>query len=40
MHFNAIYKGSMDSIFHMKICAGILIYGPNTDFGCLLELPQ
>ena len=34
------FHDSMNDIFHMKFSGIFLIYGPNTDFGCLLELPQ
>ena len=40
MQFNAIYHGSMNSIFHMKICDSFLMYGPNIDLKCSFELPH
>ena len=37
VHFNAIFHGSMNNIFETKIwnIFFFLIYGPNTDCGCL-----
>ena len=42
MQLNAIFHGSMkmNSVFHMKIWYFFLIYGPNIECGCLLELPH
>lgn len=37
---NAILHGSTNSVFQMKKCRTFVIYGPNTEFWCSLELPQ
>ena len=35
MRINAIFHGSLDSIFETKICNIFLIYSPNIGCGCL-----
>ena len=40
MSSNAIFHGSMNTFFQMKIFGTFLIDDPNIDCGCLLEMPQ
>ena len=40
MHFNAIFHGSVKSIFETKKCNIILIFVLNIEYGCLSEPPQ
>ena len=38
--FIALFHGSVNSIFKIKICGTFLIYGPKTYCGCLWESPH
>ena len=38
-YMSLCFSGSVNSIFHMKICGTFLFYGPDMDCECLLEPP-